>query len=54
MRLLILFLLIILTTSRLGNIYNIKYINNTEFININTNKSIVCYYLNILCTLPKD
>jgi len=52
MRFLIFCLLLILTTSRIGDIYRIKYINNTEFENINTNKTIICYYLNILCSLP--
>ena len=46
---LITFTLLILTTARLGEIYSIKYINNTEFSNIITNKTIVCYYLNLFC-----
>lgn len=45
----IIFTLLILTTARLGEIYSIKYINNTEFSNIITNKTIVCYYLNLFC-----
>jgi hypothetical protein len=47
---LIIFTLLILTTARLGQIYSIKYINNTEFENINTNKTIICYYLNLFCS----
>jgi hypothetical protein len=49
MKLIIFTLLIFLTTARLGQIYSINYINNTEFQHINTNKTIICYYLNLFC-----